>query len=175
MPEETPAPETPKKKSPIKAVILVFAIVVIEAVAIIGFFKMTGPDPVQAALQNDDAVIEVDELDKIVELRVIDARLPNNKAGAIYLYNTQVWVQCKQRYSEKVSDELERHRNEITAEITAIWRTSDPKHFKEPKLESLTRKVGALLDARFGNDPELGQPFITKSLIVMQPGFRLDG
>ena len=174
MPEETPAPETPKKKSPIKAVILVFAIVIVEAVVIIGFFKMTGPDPVQA-VQNDDAVIEIDELDKIVELRVIDARLPNNKAGVIYLYNTQVWVQCKQRYSEKVTDELDRHRNEITAEITAIWRTSDPKHFKEPKLESLTRKVGALLDARFGNDSELGQPFITKSLIVMQPGFRLDG
>ena len=174
MPEETPAPETTAKKSPIKTVILVFGIVVIEAVAIIGFFKMTEPDPVSAA-HNDGAIIEVDELDKIVELRVIDARLPNNKAGVTYLYDTQVWLQCKQRYADQVNDVLDRHRNEITAEVTAIWRTSDPRHFEEPKLENLTRKVSALIDARFGIDPELGQPFVTKSLIVMQPGFRIDG
>lgn len=174
MPEETPTPEITKKKSPIKTVILVLAIVIVEAAAIIGFFKMTAPDPVAAA-QNNDAVLEVDELDKIVELRVIDVRLPNNKGGVTYLYETQVWVQCKQRYSEQVNDVLDRHRNEITAEITAIWRTSDPRHFKEPKLENLTRKVGALIDARFGIDPDLGQPIITKCLIVMQPGFRLDG
>ena len=174
MPDETPEPEISKKKSPIKTVILVFAIVIVEAVAIIGFFKMTAPDPVAAA-PKDDAVLEVDELDKIVELRVIDARLPNNKGGVTYLYDTQVWLQCKQRYSEKVNDVLERHRNEITAEITAIWRTSDPRHFKEPKLENLTRKVSALINARFGIDPDLGQQIITKSLIVMQPGFRVDG
>ena len=174
MPEETPAPEETKKKSPVKTLILVFAIVVIEAVAIIGFFKITEPDPVSAA-PNNTAMIEVDELDKIVELRVIDARLPNNKAGKTYLYDTQVWLQCKQRYADQVNDELGRHRNEITAEITAIWRTSDPRHFKEPKLENLTRKVSALIDARFGIDPKLGQPFVTKSLIVMQPGFPVDG
>ena len=173
MPEETPALETTKKKSPIKTLILVFAIVVIEAVAIIGFFKMTEPDLVQA--QDNSPTLIVDELDKIVELRVIDARLPNNKAGITYLYDTQVWLQCKQRYADQVNDVLDRHRNEITAEITAIWRTSDPRHFKEPKLENLTRKVSALIDARFGIDPDLGQPIITKSLIVMQPGFRVDG
>lgn len=174
MPEETPAPETTAKKSPVKTLILVFGIVVIEAAAIIGFFKMTEPDPVSASPDNT-ATLEVDELDKIVELRVIDARLPNNKAGITYLYDTQVWLQCKQRYADQVNDVLDRHRNEITAEVTAIWRTSDPRHFKEPKLENLTRKVSALIDARFGIDPELGQPFVTKSLIVMQPGFRVDG
>jgi len=173
MPDETPEPQAGKKKSPLKTIILVVSILLVEAVAIIGGMMMlSGPQLVEA--NPDAAVIEIPDDEKIVELRVIDSRLPNNKSGVTYLYDTQVWVQVKNRYSEQVADQLDRFHNEIKAEITAIWRTSDPRHFQEPKLENLTRKVNALLDARFGADPQTGETILAKSVIVMQPGFRID-
>ena len=172
MPDETPEPEVGKKKSPLKTIILVVVILLVEAGVFVGVMMMHDPQLVEA--NPHAAVIEIPEDEKIVELRVIDARLPNNKIGATYLYDTQVWVQVKSRYSEQVADQLDRFHNEIKAEITAIWRTSDPRHFQEPKLENLTRKVNALLDARFGADPQTGETILAKSVIVMQPGFRID-
>ncbi len=172
MPDETPEHEAGKKKSPLKTIILVVVILLIEAGVFIGVMMMHDPQPVEA--NPDAAIIEIPEDEKIVELMVIDARLPNNKAGVTYLYDAQIWVQVKNRHSIDVADQLDRFRNEIKAEITAIWRTSDPRHFQEPKLENLTRKITALLDARLGTDPQTGETILAKSVIVMQPGFRID-
>ena len=58
--------------------------------------------------------------------------------------------------------------------------TEPPQHFQEPRLENLTRKVYALLNERFGVDKnsksEDGQPqpIVTKVVIVMSTGFRVD-
>ncbi len=172
MADETPTPEAAKKKSPLRNILLVVAILLIEAGAFIGWMMLHKPEPVEA--NRGVAIIEVPDDEKIVELMVIDARLPNNKAGVTYLYDAQIWVQVKNRYSTQVSDQLDRFRNEIKAEITAIWRTSDPRHFQEPKLENLTRKINALLDARLGSDPQTGETILAKSVSVMQPGFRID-
>ncbi|MEE9130738.1 MAG: hypothetical protein V3T84_12025, partial [Phycisphaerales bacterium] len=120
MPDETPQPEAGKKKSPLKTIILVAVILLIEAGVFIGVMMMHDPQLVEA--NPNAAVIEIPDDQKIVELRVIDSRLPNNKSGVTYLYDTQVWVQVKNRYSEQVADQLDRFHNEIKAEITAIWR-----------------------------------------------------
>jgi hypothetical protein len=86
----------------------------------------------------------------------------------------EIYVQVKSRYSVQVSDEFDQFRNEIKSDITAIWRQSDPREFQEPKLQSLTRKIGALLNQRFGVDPEYSEPIISKCVIVMGTGFRVD-
>ena len=74
-----------------------------------------------------------------------------------------------------MAEEFEQFRNEIKSEINAVWRTADPRDFQESKLQTLTRKVRAMLDERFGVDPRRGEPIITKCVIVMGTGFRVDG
>ncbi len=98
-----------------------------------------GPPEVEAT----EMAVTLDtlEAEKIVAVLVLDGRLPNNKSGITYLCGTEIFVHVKKRYSEQVAGELQRFRNEIKADITAICRTSDPQRFQEPKLESLTRKV----------------------------------
>ena len=100
--------------------------------------------------------------------------MPNNKSGVTYIYATEIYVQVKQRNLEKVKGEIEQFQNEIKADITAIWRIAEPQHFQEPKLESLTRKVYALLDERFGMDKSHKEPIVSKVVIVMSTGFRID-
>ncbi len=160
--------EAPKKS---KTPIIVALALVIEAVAIIGVMMFVGkPSDVQAT----DVELGPDaELEKIAEVQVVDAKLPNNKLGVTYLYDTQIFVQVKRKHEGDVAAELEQFQNEITAEIVAIWRAAEPRHFQEPRLETLSRKIEALMNDRFGVDAD-DAPIIQKCVIIMQTGFRVD-
>lgn len=167
------AAEQPKKASPMKTIVVLGVILVVEAVVIVGAMMMLGgPSTVEAA----DAVgdIQTAEEEKLVEVQVLSGKLANNKSGVTYLYETEIYVQVKKKYADRVTNELEQFRNQIRAEITAIWRTSDPNHFQEPKLENLTRKVEALLNERFGKSADDGEAIVARCVIVMGTGLRID-
>lgn len=156
-----------------KTVIAIAVLLAIEAVVIVGAMRMLGgPKEVSAEEVAHDAKLTED--DKIVEALVLNAQLPNNKSGVTYLYPAEVYVQVKKRHADKVKAEIEQFQNEIKADVTAIWRTAEPQHFQEPKLENLTRKVYALLNDRFGVDKEKNEPVVSKVVIVMSTGFRID-
>ena len=170
--KKTPDAGEAKKRS-LKGPLMVLGILVLEAGLIVGGMMMLMKPP---ASTDASMVSEVDapEEEKIVEIPVLDAKLPNAKTGVTYLYDTEIYVQVKQRNAEDVQSQLDRFQNEIKAEFNAVWRTSEPKHFQEPRLESLTRKVHALMDERFGTDSVSGEPIILKCVIVMGTGFRVD-
>lgn len=162
-----------KRKSPLRLVIVVGGILVLEAVVIIGAMMLLGgPADVQAT--EVPATLAAPDDERIVEIMVLDAKLPNNKSGMTYLYDTEIYVQVKKRYADQVTDELDQFRNEIKSEIAAIWRTAEPRHFQEPRLETLTRRVQTLLSDRFGVDHQRDEPIISKCVIVMGMGFRID-
>lgn len=174
MAEETPTatPEAPKKSK--KTMIMVVVILVVEAVGIIGAMKFLGGGPAPVHASEHEATPQKSEDDKIVETQVLKAQMPNNKSGVTYVYDSEIYAQVKQKHLAAVEEEIEQFQNEIKADITAIWRTAEPQYFQEPKLENLTRKVYAMLNERFGNDKETNEPIVTKCVIVMSTGFRID-
>ena len=174
MAEETQAPPEQKPKSK-KTAVVVMAILAVEAVIIIGAMKFLGGKPSTASAVEVEPDSHASEEDKIVETLVLDAKMPNNKSGVTYIYAAEIYVQVKQRYLPKVKSEIEQFQNEIKADITAIWRTAEPQHFQEPKLENLTRKVYAMLNERFGEDKTHKESIVSKVVIVMSTGFRVDG
>lgn len=154
---------------------MVVGILVVEAVTIAGLMKFflaghAAPASATEALQSKEASDE----DKIIETLVLDARMPNNKSGVTYIYDTEIYAQVRKRHASQVKAAIQQFQNEIKADITAIWRSAQPEQFQEPKLESLTRKVYALLETRFGADHEHNEPIISKVVIVMSTGFRID-
>lgn len=174
MAEATASPAVREKKSSKKTAIAVLGILLVEAVGIIGAMKFLGGHPAEVSAVEAPHASEDSASDKIVETKVLDAKMPNNKSGVTYIYATEVYVQVKKRNAERVKAEVEQFQNELKADITAIWRTAEPQHFQEPKLENLTRKVYALLNDRFGIDKEHKEPIIAKVVIVMSTGFRID-
>jgi flagellar basal body-associated protein FliL len=168
------SPPGESKKGGKKTIITIAVLLVLEAVVIVGAMKVLGGGPHEASAEEVAHQVQLSEEDKIVELLVLNAQFANNKSGVTYLYPAEVYVQVKKRHSEKVKAEIEQFQNEIKAEVTAIWRTAEPQHFQEPKLENLTRKVYALLNDRFGLDQEKVEPMVTKVVIVMSTGFRID-
>ncbi len=162
-----------RRKSPLRLIIILGGILAVEAVVIIGAMMILGGPPnVEAA--ETPAVMTAPQDERIVEILVIDAKLPNNKSGMTYLYDTEIYVQVKKRYSDQVGEELQQFRNEIKSEIAAIWRTAEVRHFQEPRLETLTRRIRTMLSDRFGVDHQRDQPIISKCVIVMGMGFRID-
>jgi len=155
-----------------KTIGIIAGVLLLEAVVVIGaVMYFVGPSEVEATHMPEG---EIADEDRIVETLILDAKLPNNRTGVTYLYDTEVYVQTKQRYTERVERELDQFQNEIRAELTAIWRTAEPYHFQEPRLDNLTRKVCAMLNNRFGVDPVTEEPIIDQCVIVMGTGFRID-
>ena len=173
MAEETQAQPEPAKKSK-KTMIMIVVILVIEAVGIIGAMKFLGGGPAPVHATEVEPALETSEDEKIVEIQVLKAQMPNNKSGVTYIYDAEIYAQVKQKHAGAVEEEIEQFQNEIKADITAIWRTAEPQYFQEPKLENLTRKVYALLDDRFGLDKEKNEAVVSKVVIVMSTGFRID-
>ncbi|UCD74452.1 MAG: hypothetical protein JSV91_11765 [Phycisphaerales bacterium] len=167
------AADTGAKKSRMQVIILVALMLIAEAAVIIGVLMFVGrPAAVEATSSLGD--LQTAEDDKIVELLVLDDKLFNNKTGTPYLYDAEIYVHVKRKYADRVVEELEQFQNEIKTEIAAIWKTSDPHQFQEPKNESLTRKVYALLDERFGLDQKTSEPIVTKCIVNMGVGLRVD-
>ncbi len=122
-----------------------------------------------------DAAPSAGDANKIVEVLIVEERLLNSRSGMHYLYETEIWVHVRKRNEAAVLSELEQCRNEIKAEVIAMWRTAMPEQLEEPRMENLTRKVQAMLQERFGKDEKSKEPRIEKALIVAGPGFRVDG
>jgi hypothetical protein len=174
---DTPAPNDSKRKTSGrgKSVLMILGLLGFEAALIVGAMMLFIREPdVTAANEGEIPAAELAEQEKITEILVADGKLPNAKTGVTYLYDTEIYVQVKKKHADRVLAELDQFANEIRSEITAIWRTSDPRHFQEPKLENLTRKVQALLNERFGTDESTGEPILVKCVIVMGTGFRVD-
>lgn len=165
-------PAAPERKNRLLTISVVSAILLVEAAVIFGITMMIG-EPAEVNATDPIMMFDAPQ-EKIVELLVIDARLPNSRSGITYLYDTEIYVQVKHKFEDRVTAEFKQFRNEIRAEITAIWRTSDPRVFEEPMLETLTRKVYALLNNRFGIDLHEGEPVMSKCVIVMGTGIRIE-
>lgn len=161
------------KKSSLKSIIMIVVMLLGEAGLIVGAMMVVGkPASVSGDVEKPPAELESE---KIVEVLVLDDRLPNNRSGITYLYPTEIYIQVRRKHEPLVQDQLKQFQNEIRAEISAIWKTAEPRHFQEPMLENLTRKVQALMDGRFGNDQDTGEPVVSKCVIVSGTGFRVDG
>jgi hypothetical protein len=161
------------RKAGKKTAIMILVVLLVEAVVIVGAMKFLGGGPAKVHASDITEPAQVAEDDKIVEAEVLKAKMPNNKSGVTYIYDTEIYVQVKKRHVDRVKAEIEQFQNEIKADITAIWRTAEPPYFQEPKLEKLTRKVYALLNERFGAGPD-NEPVVSKCVIVMSTGFRID-
>ncbi len=151
---ETPAAEneasSSKGSSPIKAIIIVAAILFLEGGTIVGTMMFSGgPESVEAI----DVQTELeDELNKLVEVLVVAGKFDNQRSGRTYLYDTEVFVTVRNKNVEQFKEELETVKTQLSVDIQTVFRRAEPAHFQEPTRATLTRQIKAKLDGRFGVD-----------------------
>jgi len=168
----TPAPSGSRTRY--GTLLLVCTVLMVEAAALIGVLNFaSGPS---AALAGDAMAIDQQGLgDRVVETLVLDARLENDRSGVTNVFDTEIWVQTRARHQDQVTRELDRIRNEIRADIMAIWKSAQPRHLREPELDTITRRILASLSDRFGVDEASGDQIIRRCVIVAGTGFRAEG
>ena len=72
-------------KSTLVKILLVGSILIVEAAVIIGaMVLLSGPPEVEAS--NVKAALQIANDEKIVEILVLDSKLPNNKTGITYVF-----------------------------------------------------------------------------------------
>jgi len=148
-----------------KIAALTTALLVGEAAAIVGLFAFVGrPATTNAEAPRDDATSEIEELP------IFEGRLSNDRAGSVFVHDTEIYVQVRKSEAERIRRELERTRHELRAEIAAIWRSAEPAHFQEPRFETLTARLEAMLRERFNRSGKQG---VEKVVVVSGAGIRL--
>lgn len=157
-----------------RTVVTVVVLLLLEAFLIIGAVALFKDNP--GAVSGASAAGTRkgwDVAPEIIEIPVLNGNLYNERSGIAYVYSTEVFAHVKGRNADVVRRHVSQFRQEIRSEIAALWREAEPRHLKEPRLETLTRLVHAHLDRRLGVDPADSDPLILKTIVVQGTGFRV--
>ncbi|MCL4198577.1 MAG: hypothetical protein KJZ69_13910 [Phycisphaerales bacterium] len=159
--EAAPAPVG--RKSNLKVVLIVAAIMLIEAGVLIGVAMFTSAPAVKA-----DSGFEAEQdasLNRVVEIPVVHDRFPNSKQGVLYLYDTQITARAKARHEKVIADFVAGNQALIKTTIAALWRNAEPRHFNEPLLSTLTRQAEEALKEIMPRDPKSGESLLDTILL----------
>lgn len=149
-------------KLPIKTVLILGCVMLIEALVIGGLFLLTGPPELaNAGIAIDGKIADAD---MPVEVLVIDEKFQNTRSGKAFLYDTEIFIVIRQKHNDQVSNQLASRIAQISTDIHTVFRRATLTHLHEPTLTTLTREVQAALDEHFGRD-ENGKSVIEKVLI----------
>lgn len=149
-------------KLPIKTVLILSCVILIEALVIGGLFLLAGPPELaNAGIAFDDKIADAN---KPVEVLIIAEKFQNTRSGKAFLYDTEIFVVIRQKHSDQVSNQLVSRIAQISTDIHTVFRRSTPTHLHEPTLTTLTREVNAVLDEHFSRD-ENGKSVIERVLI----------
>ncbi len=145
---EGPEEEGKKGGLPLVPIIIVAAVMLIEAVVIAGVFLMAGgPSEVKAEGNLED---ELAQLEQPVTVLVVADKFQNTKSGQNFLYDTEIYATVKSGQKDHAEGMIEARRAEVLSEVMVIFRRAEPAHLHEPALSTLTRQVREVLQRKFG-------------------------
>jgi flagellar basal body-associated protein FliL len=156
--EKPPAPaaapagdkEAPKKKGGLKMIIAAAVVVVLE-IGTVGVTMKLSSGPKQA-LAEPITTTKAVEVEKDVEVKLIEASLPNNKSGKLWRYDLQVVAKVSEKNKEKVTALFTEREAEIRDQIRTIVAASAPEALAEPGLETIRRQIAYQLELNIGKD-----------------------
>lgn len=174
MAEETPSAEgaaPPKGGLSLKTIIVIAAVLVIEAVVISGVFLFSGgPAEVEGGALEDLAA----DMEQPEEVTILEEKFQNTRSGKPYLYQATIVVSTKRKHSHLVEQRKDQMRWRIRSAINEIYSSAMLDELREPTLTTLRRKVHKRLDDLIGIDEATGEKLIIEVMIPTNTEFRSD-
>lgn len=164
---------TEKKSSPMKIVIIVAALMVVEAVVVFALVAFSGIGTSGAEATTIEGQ-EENERERLVELQLVEADYTNTTTGQTWIWQVQLFLQVRNKNKEHIEQELERRQAEIISGLRTIFSRAQHRHLREPGSETMTRQLDTFVDGIFGADAE-GNPRIERILITKLAGFPGEG
>jgi len=163
--------ESESKGGGLKLVVIVAAIMLIEAVGVYMLVTtMTGPSSVDAS---ELEMLEGTGEDAPVEIALIQDQFQNMSTGHVWEWRTEIVLRVKQKNVPYIERIMARDSALIREGVALIFRQAQDRHLREPGLETITRQLTTYLNEVFGTDAE-GLPRIERVIIPESKGFRAD-
>lgn len=160
------------KKSPMKTMIIVGAVMVVEAVVVAGLVMFSGVGASKSSAAELEGVEQADR-EQMVEIKLVEANFPNNTRGRTWLWDTEIYLQVRKRNEELVNKVLEQRKAEIHSGIRLTFSQIHDAQLQEPGSQTITRQVAAFVNDIFGEDPD-GNPRVERVLLTKLAGFPAD-
>jgi flagellar basal body-associated protein FliL len=171
--EGSPAADAPKKKGlPLKTIIIIAALMLVEGVGVFFVFGALG-GPKSSKAETNTKELAHDDSDETSEIRLLekeDEKFQCHSSGQVWVWTVSVYIQVKNKNSEHVEHVLETRKAEIKEGLSQIIGRAQIAQLKEPERQSLNRQITALLEKIMGQDTE-GKPLIERILIPTCSGY----
>ncbi len=141
--------EKPKKKLPVKAILIVLGITLAE---LGGFAAIYFLSPTKDAAAETLVELPDDTVDTSVERLILRVRAVNVKTGKRMFYDMEVAVVCDKDDAELLEKIQKKREMYLRDQFRTIISAAHPKYFEEEKLQTLKRQIGAVLTEVFGKD-----------------------
>ena len=166
--------EAPKKSGPpIKTIVVILALLVLEGAAIVFLMTMLGK-PSEVAAQ--ELMQDPDQEQALVhELPVLQDKFSNAKQGRLWIWDMEIVIAVEGRHQENVQAVLDRRASLIRSGIGRIIASAQHAYFQEPGSDTIRRQILDFLNADelVGTDAE-GEPMVQDVLIPSCIGFPAD-
>lgn len=159
----------PKKKSPIKLVAIVGAIMVIEAVGVFMVVGATGKKPADAHATEIKGADHADE-EQSVEIPLVEDKFQSMQGSQIWIWDVSVVLKAKKKNEEVINKALDARAAEIHEAVAMIFRRAQLLQLREPGLETINRQISAYMNKLLGKDPE-GKDRFERIVIPKCKGF----
>lgn len=172
--EENNAEEiTGKKKLPMKMIIIIAIVMVVEGAIFGAGFILFGEKPPSVAAQGLKEDQDAAQFD-LVELLLVGDKFQNTRQGVqAYLYDATIYVVVQQRHQSHIETEIESNMARISQEIAEVFARAEPAQLNEPNRLTLKRQIKERCEKRFGEDAD-GEPYVRDVVISNWKRFSAD-
>ncbi len=172
MAEETPVKDDiqqVKGKLPLKAMMILLAVMLLEGAAVSVFFVMKGgPKPAEGS----DPIAETEKNvnNNYAEVMLVqDFQVDNYMAGRSRMIVTlEVAAKVESANKEKLTISVDEHRKEILNSVRVLVSSAQPDQIKDPKLEVVKRKI------KSGIEEIVGEGMIQEILLPVWQAYIAD-
>jgi hypothetical protein len=151
---------------------MVAGILSIESLTILGMMMLSGRPP-EVTAARAVPINPITPQDRLVEIEILRANMSNEREGVTYIYNVRLLVQVQHHNAGRVADWLDQNAYRIRTRIAALWRGADPALLAEPRLQTLTGQVDALLSKSIGTDWTTDDSVVVRTVILMGIGHQV--
>lgn len=166
------AAESPKKGLPLKLIVVVAGLMLLEGVAVVGLMMFTAGGASSAAELSIEGQ-EQAEREQPTEIELTAGRFLNLSTGRAWQWQAEIFVRTRNKHADRVRGEIERRKVEIDEGVSEIFARAQERHLREPGRETLKRQILAYAHEVFGNDSS-GVPRVEEVMIVGYRGSPID-
>ena len=156
MPDEQAASEQENSDAPqpkklgIKVIAIVAVLMIAEGAGVYFLVSMTSGSA--ASAMSIEGTEEAGR-EQTTEVLLIEDRFQNVSSGTVWLWDTSIYLQVRNKNIDRVEKVMKQREAEIKEGVAKIFRRAEDKHLRDdPGLETITRQLTAYLNDVFGTD-----------------------